>query len=58
MGVLDFILGLIAIVCLFIFGIGALGMKYQTAKITEENEKLREEIKRLKARKKVVKEEK
>lgn len=60
MGVLDFILGLIAIFGLFIFGVGALGIKYDSKRLSEENEKLREEIQKLRARKnkKIVKEDK
>ena len=60
MGALEFIFGLIVLFVLFVFGIGALSMKYDTKRLTEENEKLREENKKLRARKskKIVNEDK
>ena len=58
MSVLDFILGLIAIIALFIFGIGALGMKYNSLKLEERIEKLEEENQKLKEKVKNKKETK
>lgn len=56
MGVLDFIFGLIVLFVLFISFVGGLGMKYDSKRLAEENEKLRNDLR--KARLKKSKEDK
>ena len=51
MGALDFIFGLIVLFVIFISFIGYISIKYDTKRLTEENEKLREDLKKLKAKK-------
>ena len=53
MGVLDFIYGILVLAVIFFIGVGAICMKWDTRKLEEENEKLRESLK--KARTKVSK---
>lgn len=55
MGVLDFIFGVLVLAVVFIIGIGAVGMKWDTRKLEEENAKLKEDLK--KAREKKIKQE-
>lgn len=51
MGALDFIFGLIVLFVIFISFIGYISIKYDTKRLTEENEKLREDLKKLRAKK-------
>ena len=51
MGALDFIFGLIVLFVIFICFIGYISIKYDTKRLTEENEKLKEDLKKLRAKK-------
>ena len=51
MGILDFIFGVLVLTVIFITIIGALGMKYDTTRLKEENDKLKEELEKAKVRK-------
>ena len=53
MGVLDFIFRVLVLIVLFIIGVGAICMKWDTRKLEEENTKLKEDLK--KAREKKIK---
>ena len=55
MGFFDFIFGVLVLAVLFILGIGAIAMHYDTKHLQEENEELKKDLE--KARKKIIKEE-
>lgn len=46
MGVLDFIFRVLVLIVLFIIGVGAVCMKWDTRKLEEENTKLKEDLKK------------
>lgn len=51
MGVLDFIFGILVLVVIFIIAICIVYMHYDTKKLEEENEKLKNDLKKLRERK-------
>ncbi len=51
MGAIDFIFGLIVLFVIFISFIGYISIKYDTKRLTEENEKLKADLKKIRARK-------
>jgi len=51
MGALDFIFGLIVLFVIFVMFIGYIAIKYDTKRLNEENEKLKEDLKKLRAKK-------
>lgn len=51
MGVLDFIFGILVLAVIFIIGVGAVCMKWDTKKLEEENIKLKEELKKSREKK-------
>ena len=58
MGVLEFILGIIILFVILVCFIGYIGVKFDTEKWKNENQELKDEIEKLKARKSRKKEDK
>lgn len=51
MGVLDFIFGILVLAVVFIITLGGICMHYDTKKLEQENEELRENLKKARERK-------
>ena len=51
MGVLDFIFGILVLAVILFVSVGAICMKWDTRKLEEENQKLREDLKKARERK-------
>ena len=51
MNVLEFIFAVLVLFVLFISFVGGLGMKYDSKRLNEENEKLREELRKARLKK-------
>jgi len=50
MGVLDFIFGILVLAVILFIGVGAICMKWDTRKLEEENQQLRENLKKARSR--------
>lgn len=51
MGVFEFILGILTLIVIFILGLGVICYRYDYKAMEKENEKLREDLKKARARK-------